>query len=199
MPTRTVQIQVENVSGTLRRIFLVAQELPVSQPVPLALAAWRSYTLDNGDSEFTAYPGTLQIAAHRSSETGNHQTVLVNTELGSDWSFQVSGDGTPLLAPEGNGIPGEISCVNQLPEGTIDVGLYSNFAQLICRSGVAPGMKVVFETENRLFLYSTVPVAGDAQPLVLEDVVEELDLTAVGSEVLVQLLQDGTTVKWRIR
>ena len=196
MPSPFTQLSVQNVTPADRRFFVLSARLPVSEVGSIIFGAWESFLLSTGEIGYFAYSSAFQLAARSLDPMEKHQRLLQETTLGAAWEFQVK-EGFPILGPKSGPKPpaGQISCSNT-SSGEVAVTLFNNFQELIAEVPVPSQQTVSFQPLNKLFFYASVPVTDPQQPFVFEPEVAEA--TASGSEVVVQLLQEGSKLSWKV-
>src|SRR5258708_7660203 len=93
-----IQIEIENGTTFRRRIFLHASQLSVTEPIPLALTAWKYFDLGPGASIGTV-DGDFQIGVHvsRIVHGVDHRTVFAEANFGDAFRVELT-DGIPILS-----------------------------------------------------------------------------------------------------
>jgi hypothetical protein len=194
---RVIQIEIENGTTFRRRIFLHALQLPVNEPIPLALTAWKVFDLAPGTSTGTV-DGDSQIGVHvsRIVHGVDHQTVVSDASDGDSFRVQLA-DGLPALArTQGAGASIKVSNEVTGPESTIiDVTLYRDYAPFLSQQ-VRAGESVSFDRATEFYCYSSMPFESGAEALALEATAGSVSLT--GSNIRLQLVPAGSNIHWKV-
>jgi hypothetical protein len=191
------QIEVENNTPYRRRIFLHPRKLPVNEPIPLMLAAWKHFDLGPGESAGTSL-GVFRVGAHVArGSVLDHRTVVADDPYDHIWTFGLT-NGIPALTGGDAPPRGQIQVVNGLdgPDAeAVSVTFYRDYAP--CDNGDAlPHQTIVYSALNVLFAYASKPISGGTSALVMEPVVGTFE--SLGQDVHLKLSPsaDGTTVQW---
>jgi hypothetical protein len=192
-----MQLTVQNVTPQTRRFFVLSDiyRLDIADANAVALAAWQSFLLTPGDSGYTAL-STYQVAARSLLPEAQHQTVLVESNLGLRWSFQLDADKAPeLLAAGGSSSPTIIAVDNQTPDVALFV-IDNNFAPFFApATPVPPKTTFAFTPGGRLLFYVSVAVVDLEQPIALEADIGERFVSS--GPLTAQFRQDNDAMSWR--
>jgi hypothetical protein len=194
-----IQIEIENGTTFRRRIFLHASPLSVTEPIPLALTAWKYFDLEPGVSIGTV-DGNFQVGVRvsRIVHGVDHRTVFAEAELGDAFRVELT-DGIPVLSRKQNG-PGnslEITNGETGPQSSvIDATLYRDYAPLL-HSEILPNQHESFGYPAAVYCYSSMPFNGAEEALALEPIIGKMDLGESGN-LRLQLVPDGSSIHWKV-
>ena len=193
-----IQIEIENGTTFRRRIFLHASQLSVTEPIPLAVTAWKYFDLGPGTSIGTV-DGDFQIGVRvsRIVHGVDHRTVFAEVNFGDAFRVELT-DGIPILSRTRtsgdsldvvNGATGPQSSV-------IDVTLYRDYAPLLTRE-VSSNEQEKFAYPAGFHCYSSMPFDGGDEALALEPIVGNVDLREPGN-LRLQLVPAGSMIHWKV-
>jgi hypothetical protein len=193
-----IQIEIENGTTFRRRIFLHAAKLSVTEPIPLALTAWKYFDLGPGATIGTV-DGDFQVGVRvsRIVHGVDHRTVFAEANFGDAFRIELT-DGIPVLSRTQisadsldivNGVTGPQSSV-------IGVTLYRDYAPLLNRE-VPPNGQESFAYPTGFCCYTSMPFTRGDEALALEPVVGTVDLREPGN-LRLQLLPAGSMIQWKV-
>ena len=192
-----VQLIVQNATPQRRGLFILSRKLDTSSATSILLSAWQRFTLEPGGADRTAFSGTLQVVARSQLPDAQHQTVMVEAAPGTGWDFGLDGDNAPVLTAGANSGNDRIAVANRTTGGAA-IGFYDNFAPLIPAFAVLPEVTFSLDSVTTLYFYATVPLTEERQPTVLVNEIGELTMAASSPISIVQFVQDGNRLEWRV-
>lgn len=189
-----IQIEVQNGTTFRRRIFLHASQLPVNEPIPLALTAWKYFDLGPGVSTGTV-DGDFQVGVRvsRIVHGVDHRTVFVEAKYGEAFRVELT-DGIPVLSRTQTS--GDSLDVLNGKSAPLDVTLYRDYAPLLNRA-VPPGEQQRFGHPAGFYCYSSMPFARGDEALALEPITGNVDLREPGN-LRLQLVPAGSMIHWKV-
>jgi hypothetical protein len=191
------QIEIENNTPYRRRIFLHLRKLPVNEPIPLMLAAWKHFDLGPGESVGTSL-GVFRVGAHVArGSVLDHRTVVADDPFDHIWTFGLT-NGIPTLSGGDPPPRGQIQVVNRLegPDAqAISVTFYRDYAPWD-GADVLPNQGIAYSFRNVLFAYASKPISGGTSALVIEPVVGTFESIGQDAHLKLSPSADGTTVQW---
>lgn len=196
-----VQMTVQNVTPQTRRFFVLggmesSGRLDIADPYAVAFGAWQSFLLAPGDHGYTALSSKCQVAARSLRPDAQRQTVLVESDPGYLWVFELGTDNSPQLANPQNQHGAWFAIANGT-HGPARYSLYNNFAPLWTMPRPAPTDSLVTLVFTRLFFYVSVAVVDPEQPIVLEANIGEFPAMSPPSHLTAQYRQDNGVTAWR--
>lgn len=193
-----IQIEIENGTVFRRRIFLHATQMPLNEPIPLALTAWKVFDLGPGVSIGTV-DGDFQIGVRvsRIVHGVDHRTVMAEASYGDAFRVDLT-NGIPVLTRTATGHD-SLEVVNGLsgPQSyPVDVALYRDYAPLLNRE-VPAGSGVAFPHPAEFYCYASMPFERDDEALALEPIGGKVDLGIPGN-IKLQIVPAGSMVHWKV-
>ena len=193
----SLQLTIMNSTPQRRRIFVLWRSQDTADANAIALAAWQSFMLAPGESDYTAVAGRFQLTARSLAPDIPGQTLLVDTDLGAKWSFQLGEDNAPALVATDQEVPrGSIGALNRTA-GDAVFQCRNNFSPIWSDVTIAPDTNAVFQPFGALFFYVSVAVVDEEQPIVLEPMVGHFAFDG-RAQVTAQFRQDAGNRAWQI-
>lgn len=189
------QLTFENFSPQNRRIFVCAEKKHPQNFSHILSECWESFLLEAGSSGYSAFSSMYEVVFQSIEEGKPHQRVLFSADSAGDELSIYESNGRYLANREPRpGYQSGIEVVNDA-EGPARVSLYNNLAKVTNEIVVLPSQAAVFNPSTTFYLYVSVPVVDEDQPVVLESIVEEFDVTRHSRAIL---LMKGSTLDWKL-
>jgi hypothetical protein len=193
----SLQLTIMNSTPQQRRVFVLWRSHDTADADAIALGAWQSFMLAPGESDYTAVASRFQLTARSLVPDIQGQTLLVDSDLGVKWSFQLGDDTAPTLVTVDQRVPaGSIGAENRTT-GDVVLQCRNNFSPIWPEVTIGPDTNAVFQPAGALFFYVSVAVVDEEQPIVLEPMAGHFAFDG-RAQVNAKFRQDGDTREWQI-
>jgi hypothetical protein len=180
-----IQLNYINRSNDANNSDVVIFQKNVATNADEIAVAWRVIrNCGQGNNHPFVYPMTMSVAA--SDAWGNH-TPQLEAETGQRFAMTLSPSGNRLGFSGPSSTPSDVEISNDLPQGSVNAGVYKAGKLIAAKTSIAPGQKAAFSFKPTLWIgvTSEADEGRTMHAAVVSNINTELSLYGIASADIV--------------